>query len=171
MTTREKFIVGVMCLTIVYGAYELLGNKTSRKKAPVSQANPMQELQGFVTDMTHKLVKEKVSGEDRYRVAQASGQWSKDPFIHSAQPLKTQLKAQTPQESRSKQLTIAPDFVFSGYLELGNTKMAVINGMEYAVGDSLGTNGYYVKNISSHRVVIGQVNGLETIKLPLREID
>jgi hypothetical protein len=77
-------------------------------------------------------------------------------------------------EEVPEQKTVTPTrtgFIYTGYLELGKTKLAVINGLEYSVGESLDPNGLYVKSISPHHVVIGKVDGLETIQLPLRELD
>lgn len=169
MTTREKIIVGLMCLTIIYGAYELLGNKSNRNRYAIKTANPAEELKGFAASVTKKLIDEKVSKEYRYLIAQAGSQWNKDPFIHSTAPLKKQLMLpSTPAKSTSN--SQMKKYIYTGFLALGTTKIAVINGTEYVEGESLNTKGLYIKNISPHKVVIAKVEGRETIQVPLTEI-
>jgi hypothetical protein len=64
-----------------------------------------------------------------------------------------------------------PQYTYTGFLQVGETKLAIINGMEYTQGEALGSAGHYVQNISARRVTIGQVRGADTLHLPLREID
>jgi hypothetical protein len=171
MTKREKIIVGIMCLAILYGAYDLFVYRNKpRFSAPVQTVNPIAELKNFVAEVTQKLVSEKVSSEYNYMISKAGANWTKDPFILSLEPLK---KRQTTEQVPQQQVAqpSRSGFIYTGYLELGQTKVAVINGMEYVVGESLDSNGLYVKSISPHHVVIGKVSGLETIQLPLRELD
>jgi hypothetical protein len=171
MTKREKIIVGIMCLAVLYGAYDLfVYRKKPKYTATQPSANPITELKSFVAEVTQKLINEKVSAEYSYMISQAGANWTKDPFIASVEPLK---KRQTIEEAPQKEIVppTRSGFIYTGYLELGPTKLAVINGLEYSVGESLDTNGLYVKSISPHHVVIGKVNGLETLQLPLRELD
>ena len=171
MTTREKVIVGVMCLTIFYGAYELIGSGGGGKKERVtaSKANPLEELRGFVAEVTQKMVKEKMSEEYQYMVQRAGMDWVKDPFIRSSALLKEQATVQSPGASDMQSKAPAPDYAYTGYLELGAKRLAVINGMEYTAGESIGTRGYYIKSIAPNKVVIGNVDTLEVIQLKIQE--
>jgi hypothetical protein len=171
MTKREKIIVGIMCLTVVYGAYDLLVYRKKPRNAAVRQmANPVTELKSFVAEVTQKLINEKVSAEYSHIISQAGANWTKDPFIDSVEPLKKRKTIQ-PEDQKERVLPTRSGFIYTGYLKLGPIKMAVINGMEYSVGESLDVNGLYVKNISPHHVVIGKVHSPETIQLPLKELD
>lgn len=168
MTTREKVIVGLMILTIIYGAFDLMGNLGDKGKRIIKNANPAEDLKDFTASVTKKLVNEKVSSEYRYLIKQASNDWSKDPFIQSTTPLKKQLTLpSTPTKPTVSNKT--QDFTYSGFLMLGSTKLAVINGREFAEGESLDTRGLFVKSISAKRVVIGGVDGGDTIQLPITE--
>jgi hypothetical protein len=171
MTKREKIIVGIMCLTVVYGAYDLFVYRKKPRYAAMRQtANPITELKSFVAEVTKKLINERVSSEYSYVISQAGANWTKDPFIASVEPLK---KRKTFEKIPQKE-TVEPTrsgFIYTGYLKLGSTKMAVINGLEYSVGESLDVNGLYLKSISPHHVVIGKVHSPETIQLPLKELD
>ena len=170
MTTREKVIVGLMCLTIVYGAYEVVGSKTSRKKPPPSPDNPMGELKSFVAEIGKKLNMGRPAGDYAYIVTQAGNTWGKDPFIHSPGALKksppTNNAAPSPkrEEYRSR-------FSYTGFMQSGKVKMAIINGTEYTVGEAMEDRSFYVKSISPQRVVIGKVNGEQTIQIPIQEFN
>lgn len=171
MTTREKIIVGVMCLTIVYGAYELIGSKDggnqSSPEAP--KANPLEELRGFVSEVTQKMVKEKMSVEYQYMVERAGMNWVKDPFIAVGGLLRNEATVQKPAGKDSPSSAPPPDFLYTGFLQLGDKKLAVINGVEYAAGESLGVQGYYIRRITPDNVVLGRVNSTESLQLTIQD--
>jgi hypothetical protein len=173
MTKREKIIVGVMCVAIVYGAYELLGTRGSKRStapAATTEVNPTDETRQFVTDMTQKLVADRTRSEAQHAVNQASSEWTKDPFIQSTAPLESKSSGSAPSKKSSDVSATAPAFAFTGFLQMGDMQLAIINGMEYAVGDTIGTGGNFVESISPEGVVIGATSG-EKIQLPLSEID
>ena len=169
MTTREKILVGLMCLAILYGAYELFWTPSTRKVTKQKVTATGEDLHKFAGEVTQKLVKEKLPEVATYRIEKASTSWTKDPFLQTASPL-TATKPSAPSVSPAVQnLSEQPDLVYTGYLQLGDKMMAVINGMEYAVGESLGANDLYVKHITGQSVTIGKVKSKETIQLPLYE--
>jgi hypothetical protein len=173
MTTREKIIVGVMCLTIVYGAYELLSGG-SRKPAPSAvpaAVNPTDDLRTLVADLSKNLIENPSDRPVAYLAGKAEDPWGKDPFIDSTAPLKKQLPQAASAQEEAVASAPALSFAFSGFLQMGATRMAIINGLEYAVGESLGTSGYVVRGITPKQVVIGKLNSSETIVVPLRDID
>jgi hypothetical protein len=171
MTTREKIIVGVMCLTIIYGAYELMGARTPRKVADHPQTNPMQDLRNFVTDITQNMLKTKLGSQYQQIIAGAGQQWTRDPLLPSTVPLQSKLDVEIPKKRAAIQAGSAADqYSYSGYLVMGTTKYAVINGTEYAIGESIGTDGFYLQSASSETAVLGRVNSSETIRLLLMEM-
>lgn len=173
MTTREKIIVGIMCLTIAFGAYDLFGRGGAKRPPAVrAQENPLEEVRRFATEVTQKIAADKISDAEQYVIDQAGADWTKDPFIPSITPLANQpASARTASIAPPSPIAPAPEYLYTGFLQIGAAKMAVINGMEYAQGEALGTRGHYIRSISARRVVIGTVNDKETIHLPLREID
>ena len=71
--------------------------------------------------------------------------WEQDPFIRYNLP-KTNKKSQ--------QISSDPGLVFSGYLLVGDKGFAVINGMEYKVGETIEPQGYLVKKITTAKVIL-----------------
>lgn len=169
MTTREKILVGLMCLAILYGAYELFWTPSTRKVTKQKVTATGEDLRTFAGEVTQKLVKEKLPEEANYRIEKASTSWTKDPFLQTSGPL-TDKKPNDASANQAVQTHAEqPDLVYTGYLQLGNKMMAVINGMEYAAGESLGVDDLYVKRISGQSVTIGKIKSEETIQLPLYE--
>lgn len=173
MTTREKIIVGVMCLTVVYGAWELLsgGSRKPRSTAAPTVVNQKENLHKFVADIAGQLGEDPAGRSARYVAAKSQEPWGKDPFIDSILPLKKQLEQAPSEVGEQASDFAAGGFTFSGFLQVGPTRMAIINGLEYAVGETLGISDYVIKKISPKEVIIGKMNGSETIVVPLRDID
>lgn len=173
MTTREKIIVGMMCITVAYGAYELISGTPAKRKpaATAVGAKPMDELRKFVADLSQKLTETKVDKQSEYFALQAATEWNKDPFIQSLEPLKSKLPEKTGTLPDLEQKTVAPVFSFNGYLQVGEMHMAVIDDMEYTVGEPLGTTGYFIRSIQPDHVLIGKEKGSETLRISLQEID
>jgi hypothetical protein len=168
MTTREKIIVGLMCLTILYGAWELIGNRKKESAPPAAGVNPVEEARKFISDFSKKVAAEK--GADKYgEIINTAGEtWSKDPFLLLSDALKNQKDTEKPVKSKTIPKR-GPDFVYTGFLAVGQTKLAIINGLEYKEGDSLNVDNYYVKSIAPRTVVIAQTKGAGILELPLQE--
>ena len=158
-----------MCLAIVYGAYEVFWTPSTRKAPKQPVAAEKEDLRKFVGEVTQKLLKEKLPEEAVYRVKKASSHWTKDPFIQTSAPLSQEKPADVSTIPTGQPYEERPDLIYTGYLELGPKKIAVISGTEYTVGEALGVNDLYVKRISSQSVIIGKVKSEETIQLPLFE--
>jgi len=171
MTTREKIIVGIMCLTIVYGAYELIiRGRTRPLPALTTTSASTGDLKSFVAEITGKLANEKVTMEYQHMIRQADADWTKDPFIQSSEPLKKRL-SQVGSTPKKPKKSVKPRYTYSGFIQLDDTRLAIINGIEYAVGEKLVNKAFYVKTISTNRVVLAKVNSNETIQIFITETD
>lgn len=159
-----------MCVTIAYGAYDLLGSRRRQKSmSPGTMPNTVENLKSFVADVTGKLSGEKVSKEFQYMIKQAGAQWTKDPFILSSRPLKKRLLPLNVTQKPAK--LSAPDFSYTGFMQLGTTRLAIVNGLEYSEGEAMPDKMYYIKSISPQKVIIGKVDSEETIQVSISEND
>ena len=61
------------------------------------------------------------------------------------------------------------EFVYTGYLEVGRKRMAIINGMEYREGEALDIKGFVLKSVSPTKVVIENRGIGATLNVPLQE--
>jgi len=84
--------------------------------------------------------------------------WEQDPFIRYDRPKAKKKARQTSSDS---------ELVFSGYMLVGDKGFAVINGMEYKVGETILPQGYLVKKITTAKVMLQRES--EHIVLYLKE--
>jgi hypothetical protein len=162
MTTREKIIVGLMLLTVGYGAVELL---LPRAKGGPSTSLPAQSAEGLTVFINKVADAVKVGNADAgpMFIQKAEAAWKQDPFmvIRKAAP-------QVADKAASKgPLKPVPNMTYSGFLEIGAKRLAIINGMEYEAGDRLGTGGFTVKSVLPTKVIMTSSQG--EIALPLQE--
>ncbi len=154
MTNREKIIVGLAVLALGYGAVELLLPRAKTAPAPAPQAQGAEGLTAFISkvaDATRSL-----SAEASATVIQkAEAAWKQNPFVEIPKAQAPELKA----ESQKKPDRPLPNLVYSGFLELGSKRLAIING-----------GGFTIKSILPTRVMITSAQwGATPIVLPLQE--
>ena len=160
MTNREKIIVGLMLLTVVYGIYALFFEDTGKgggkgkttQTAAVSSTVQLKNLNAFITKVA-EASKAGLSKEDNYIISRAETEWKQDPMI-------TAELTETPKEDIERQKQIKevsgprPNISYTGFMRMGDRILAIINGYEYAPGDQLIGGGYTVSSITPRRVVI-----------------
>ena len=95
----------------------------------------------------------------------AKSEWAGDPFLRGELPLESQSRRKLVEAH-----ALNVNFIYSGYMEMGDNRLAVINGMEYVVGEELNTGGFIVNSISPAQVVIGIEGTNQTIVLPVEEV-
>lgn len=162
MTNREKIIVGLMLLTVAYGVYTLFFS-SPRQAATVSGRKELATLSTFVTKVAEKT-KTGVSKEQAYILQKAQAKWKQDPLIQ-IQPKQTEEK-----EVDSKPLVLNSDIAYTGFLSMGNKRLAIINGTEYEAGEKLEPDGFVIRSILPNHVVIalpGKEN--KTMIIPMEE--
>jgi hypothetical protein len=164
MSKREKIILIIMGLTVLIGGYIFLFTGSS-ETGRIDPEKKLKELNRFMSDVAKSLSRKDLSGKETYVLDRASAKWSRDPFLQ---------KTVSPESRKDIEIetsAIAKSFSYSGYLEMGDRKLAVINGMEYEIGEEFGKAGYVVKGISPTRVVIGPPGGNVEIILSLEETE
>jgi hypothetical protein len=156
MNQREKIIVGIMLLTVVYGVYVLFfegkvkGN--TLQTATESSAVQLKNLNAFITKVA-EASKGGLSKKDQYIISRAETQWKQDPLI--TVELTDRPRAEINQQKQVIQKTgPRPNLTYTGFMQMGEKKFAIINGFEYAPGDELQDGGYTVNRITPTEVVI-----------------
>ena len=158
MSVRERIILVVMGLVVIYGAYALFfsGPKKGGGSSTVGRAG---ELNKMITSLAVELSKEGPTEVDKYITQRAEAEWGKDPLFEKKVSL-TKEKMEIPGANIKKSgqsIDVLPDmsFTYSGYIEMGKVKIAIINGLEYEAGDEIAGGGYIVQTIYPNKVVIG----------------
>jgi hypothetical protein len=118
-----------------------------------------------------KLQKTAPSEAQLHSLEQAGRNWQKDPFIRSVAPLTAELKQSLPVAvpKKAPKPVEKPNLHYSGYLQMGAKRMAIVNGMEYEEGEMLPASGYFIRSISPKSVVVGKIGESKSHVLPLDE--
>jgi len=165
MAKREKIILSLMVLSVLLYGFYYFSNKPSDTGIG-SPEKKEANLNKFVADIAVRLKKQDISRLDKHIIAMAKSKWAGDPFLRGELPLESQPKQELVETS-----ALNVNFIYSGYMEMGDNRLAVINGMEYVVGEELNTGGFIVNSISPAQVVIGIEGTDQTIVLPVEEVN
>ena len=159
MSKREKIILVVMALTIVYGAYSFFLESPAYTHGPSPSESKLEAFHKFISNVAN-LTKDGLSEIDAYIIEHISDQWTKDPLLNITREV----------QIGDRPDTVNPlDIIYTGYLEMGPKRLAIINGMEYESGESLAKGGHTVGLIYPDKVVIVTRGNNQKVAVPLVE--
>lgn len=145
MSTREKIIIVLAVVVLGYGIYVLFfedsGSDTSAIQPETAQVT---EAETVATTIQSKLQSGRLSDSEYFVLAKAREPWVRDPFFTRSE------SSRVSEGQEEQEIT----FSYTGYVELGTWRYAIINGVEYSVGEELDVGGYFVRNILPNKVVI-----------------
>jgi hypothetical protein len=170
MTSREKIIVGLMLLTVIYGVYAVFfeGKGGTPKIAHISATKELEKLNPFITKVA-EASRAGLSNEDKYIIKLAVAEWKQDPLISAE--LKDRPESEI-QKAKQAAPVSTPDLniAYTGFMQMGDIKFAIINGLEYATGERLEQGDYILRSITPSRVVIVSTGpGKKRYIFPLEE--
>ncbi|MDX1708453.1 MAG: hypothetical protein R3274_07625 [Desulfobacterales bacterium] len=157
MTNREKIIVGLMLLTVAYGIYALFfegkGKSSTVATAAISATKHLEDLNKFIAKIVD-ATREGLSKEDKYIITRAESAWKQDPL--TTVELTDRPEDEINRQKRKIIQTTGPqlDISYTGFMQMGDQKFAIIDGLEYTVGDELERGGFKVRSITPRQVVI-----------------
>jgi hypothetical protein len=156
LNKRQIIILVIAALFILYAAYEYLISGPAGKK--VKTSSNIAEINTFVSGLQNDLVKDITAGVDVYIIKQAEADWQKNPFW----------ERRSYKEWAARGVS-ASKIIYSGYVDSGKKKLAVINGLEYRVGEQLEMEGYILKGITPSKVLIVNKNTGSEVEIPIQE--
>ena len=146
-----------MLLTVVYGVYVLFfegkGESSLTSTAPLSATKQLESLNAFITKVA-EASKAGLSKEDKYIISRAESAWKQDPL--TAVELTDRPEDELKQQQQQVIQTTGPqlDVSYTGFMQMGDKKLAIIDGFDYATGDELEQGGFIVRKITPRQVVI-----------------
>ncbi len=151
MSKQEKVMVIIAGLAIIFGVYYFF-IVSPAKHIRIETGKKMLVLSKLADDITAELKAWDLTEAEAYIIAQAKTEWTKDPFFEGKVSWK-------PGSGGTEIQAAKVEFSYTGYIELGKKRLAVINGLDYQigeslVGESLESGEYIVQNIYPDRVVI-----------------
>ncbi len=157
MVLREKVIVALMVLAVLWGAFMLIKGRGDRDKLTADEdkvfsvetvSKSLQNLQSNMPDQSIVAYLDKASAPS-----------GANPFADASPSLST-----------TNTVAGTPEFIYSGHIRAGSREMAIINGQEYFEGETLSAGDYVVEQISDEKVLLrGKANG-ETKEVSLVEV-
>jgi hypothetical protein len=170
MSKREKIILIIMALTIVYGFYALfLENPSAGKPKLAATGNKLDTFNKFITTVA-TLVKGGVSEEETYIIDKIPVKWTKDPFLNTRKEVAFKPEKEKLDEVKKSATAQELGIVYSGFLNMGNRNLAIINGIEYEKGEKLPDGAHIVEEIHPNRVVVGMQGKKKKITVKLEEM-
>ena len=154
MTRREQIILAATGLVAVIGLGSLfLGDKPAGQPGAPQAVQP--QAVGQIRDDVLALTRQATAGKSESALMAAIDKpWRAEALYDK--PLEARNAAAKP--------TAIPRF--TGYVELGSGRLAVIDGYEYQAGDSLEGGGYKVLAVSPDKVTLESLANGQKLELP-----
>ncbi len=162
---REKIIMGLLAIVLLYAAFDHL--MSSKKGQGEDMGRKTAELNTFVTDITAGVGKNLSNNLGVLVFSRAEKEWTQDPFL-DGKAYKSWTEAKMPAKER---LAAAPkiEIAYTGYLEVGRTRMAIVNGVEYREGEALDIKGFVLKTVSPTSIAVENRATRTLLNVPLQE--
>jgi hypothetical protein len=169
ISRREKIIIGLMTLAILYGLFELLWQPAKKDSTGMREDN--KALNELIAGIGQGITEGGLTQAEQYVLTNAQNEWPQDPF--SDVPLDMlEVGDRADIEERAADTLISepePGFTYSGFLVMGDKRIAIINGQEYEKGDDLISGLYTVQGIDPEKVAIKDKKSSRIIIVPIRE--
>lgn len=162
MGKREKILLALMIAAIVYGGFEIFYLSGRTDSEPPSAVD-VQSFENMGQQLDKDLQSARLTEQQRY-VLEAAAKNRKNDFFY----VLPEVEDAAPKRSQPDSTEL--DFDYTGYLEVGERRMAIINGMEYEVGESLNRAGSVLMRITPENVLIEtRQNGGGSVLVPYSE--
>jgi hypothetical protein len=158
---REIIILAIAALFVLYAIYvyiiadRLPGNK-------VQTGTDSAKIETITSGMVDDLNKSKLSDFDNDTIKRVGIDWGKSPFLD-----RDLYRAWLAKDGAGAAASLK--LIYSGYLESGKSKMAIINNVEYRVDEELIEDGYVLKHIMPLKVIIYDKRTGSNLEIPIQE--
>lgn len=155
MNMREKILLGAVVLALFYAGYEW-GFKKAAKEGWTSGVAAAEKVLAGMAAQAGEVEKE---GLYAGLLDAAVKPWPEDAFFRASAG-----EEDVKREALAPEIMKTPEWVYMGYMALGNLRIAVISGVEYAKGEVLvGQEALRVAAIEEERVVLAGPQGQKVI--------
>jgi len=167
---REKIIIIITALTLVYGVYILFfqgrAEKAAKGKTSVEAVEKkMEDLKDGIKKAQEAINNSKPGVLASYIVANADVPYIDDPFYYRSSAVEVAAESALVQEETGPGI----ELVYSGFMSIGVRRIAIINDREYEVGDDVAGMGYFLRRIRPDLVEIESRDGEYFLRIPFEE--
>ncbi|MBI9077659.1 MAG: hypothetical protein JEZ02_19805 [Desulfatibacillum sp.] len=179
MAKREKFIIIVAILAVLGYVGSLLfagggdGGKSPRG-AVASKGGPagvgasidsLAQLQKSIDESQKTVSDAKPEEIAVYVVANSDRPFPQDPFYFRVKAQETESETVVEEEVMVPSITL----IYTGFIQVGRKFMAIINGLEYEIGDDVAGTGFLLRSIRPDRIEIVSREGKYSSQIPFVE--
>lgn len=144
LNKRQKILIIIVVIAVIGAVVDRF--VFSKKKPAVSQGSA---TSSFNLSEVAQVSANQVPQATLYALELAKKPWQRNIFAIPDKKLSSVKSSQKSQDPASE-----PEFKYTGVVDTGKKKIAIINGIEYAEGDLLDSKGIYLKKIFADRVII-----------------
>ncbi len=160
---REKIILGLAILGVLYVGGRYLFSNSGNDTAGL--AAEKDSAYGLVMEVAQRIARYNLTDMEQKVLENAQLPWPDQPFITEH----VSAGAAEPSEGSIFPAAASDDYRFTGYLEIGNKRLAIINGEEYETGDRLTESNAAVRSISPEQVLLTDAEG-RTLSVPRMDL-
>lgn len=160
LKNREMIILAVTFIIIIYGAYSFLSAKTQKH----AKENFATEKGSLMSTIAGDLLKSPSNVLDAFIIQKAEADWVKNPFWKKGSYIEWANKDNTKSSDDP-----ASKIIYSGFVETGKKKMAIINGLEYSTGEKLEIEGFILKKITATKIIVGNKKNGSDLVITIQE--
>ena len=137
-----------MLLSIIYGVYTVFFFVQPEGAAfKIGGDKELEALNSFISKVADKT-KNSLSKNEDYVLQKAQAPWKQDPLMRILPKISEE------EEEENQPLELDSKIMYTGFLQMGNKRLAIINGIEYEIGDQLEPGGVIVLNIHPNHILI-----------------
>lgn len=149
LTKSQKIVFAVLAVAVFYAAYEFfLAPPKAKMDKTAGEAAESAEVKELLNIMLTRITQTAAPAFYYDSIEKAESRWQRDPFIEQAKYNEWTFSRSNGGPSPK------PAFTYTGYVDLGSKKVAIINNVEYSVNETLEDEGYILRGIFPSKVVI-----------------
>ena len=172
MGIREKILILLMACVIGYGVYDFTMTRIRAGSLKSRVEEVKKETEQLISTTRTNLEVSALSPRERELLTRIQENWTDDLFVARLHPPAAKPLPELEDSGKpGAPVEVAPTYRYTGYFNITGNKLAVINGAEYEVGQSIGTSTYRVHTIEPERVVLERESGSQTLTLIIHQPD
>ncbi|MBS3810025.1 MAG: hypothetical protein KGY38_07730, partial [Desulfobacterales bacterium] len=152
-----------MIAALAYGGFELFVASPEKGGGQEKSGPDIESARQMAQNIETRLKQTELSTLQNEILDLSARPWEKDPFHRL--PQEEKITETKDSKQKAKQINLE----YTGYLEIGSMKMAIINGVEYRTGQKLEQGTAVVQSISPDRVIIKSAKNGKKISVPYKE--
>ncbi len=164
ISKREKIILAVVAIVVLYAVVDVFV-LSDRAKTPTAMdqetmESHLRDTDALVASVSANIAKSRLADVEVFIIERAGLPWPRDPFFVGM-----------PQE-RAAEVSddaLLVSFTYTGYIVMGDALVAIINGVDYRVGEELEKPGFVLQSVTPRHVVIEHEELRQRITVPFME--